>query len=254
MKRVYVCEDSVEGILSGVYQAFVERNGHSNNRLELGPVQQPEFFCEYVEVKAEAENAKKVIQSIKDKISIEAWHMVYSAAVSDVEGKADSIYRFLQAGYHIGRTITEYLNYPAVQEIFSMERRVHFEDLRYRQFIRFHELESGAFFAKIRPKCDILTMTVPHFADRMADEDFIICDVARQYAAVHPANKEWFLISTESLDLKQLEIFSAKEEVFQKLYREFVDTIAIKERINPRQQLNMLPKRYREFMDEMLKL
>ena len=54
------------------------------------------------------------------------------------------------------------------------------------------------------------------------------------------------------VDLEELELsVSASEELWQKLWKRFVDSIAIKERINPRLQMQMLPKRFRKYMKEM---
>ena len=44
--------------------------------------------------------------------------------------------------------------------------------------------------------------------------------------------------------------YSEDEELWQKLWKRFVDTIAIKERINPRLQMQMLPLRFRKYMKE----
>ena len=48
---VYTCKDSFEGILTGVYDAWMSRKGHSNVRLETaGQYSTMELFCDYIDV------------------------------------------------------------------------------------------------------------------------------------------------------------------------------------------------------------
>ena len=45
---VYVCEDSFDGILCGVYDAWMSRKGHDQVCLELEGAEDIRLFCEYV--------------------------------------------------------------------------------------------------------------------------------------------------------------------------------------------------------------
>lgn len=47
---VFLCEDSVCGILTGVYDAWDSRLGHANVKLALKKGYQPEFFTDCLEV------------------------------------------------------------------------------------------------------------------------------------------------------------------------------------------------------------
>ena len=58
----------------------------------------------------------------------------------------------------------------------------------------------------------------------------------------------------EEVNLDELELqYSAEEKDMQRLWKLFVDTIAIKERINTDLQRQMLPLRYRKYMKEFAK-
>ena len=50
MIRVFQCEDTLTGILTGVYDAWDSRLGHENVRLQSGDQENLELFCEYEEV------------------------------------------------------------------------------------------------------------------------------------------------------------------------------------------------------------
>ena len=46
--RVYVCEDSFEGLMTAVYSAWADKLGHKNVRLELEGEYNLQLFAEYV--------------------------------------------------------------------------------------------------------------------------------------------------------------------------------------------------------------
>ena len=50
MIRVFQCEDTLTGILTGVYDAWASRLGHEHVRLRSGEYEDLELFCEYTEV------------------------------------------------------------------------------------------------------------------------------------------------------------------------------------------------------------
>ena len=54
MNRViFQCEDSMEGILTGVYDAWASRVGHDRVKLEAGPDHEMELFSEYRRVETD---------------------------------------------------------------------------------------------------------------------------------------------------------------------------------------------------------
>ena len=65
MNRViFQCEDSMEGILTGVYDAWASRVGHDRVKLEAGPDHEMELFSEYRRVETDGEKAEKVADEI----------------------------------------------------------------------------------------------------------------------------------------------------------------------------------------------
>ena len=55
MIRVFQCEDSLTGILTGVYDGWANRLGHSHVRLAILDQGNMELFCEYEEVMADTD-------------------------------------------------------------------------------------------------------------------------------------------------------------------------------------------------------
>lgn len=251
MKTVYLCEDSVEGILSGIYSAGTSGKKHSDIKLEvMGGTDTMELFCCYEQVDTSREKAEKVIQAIKKKISRDTYAAVYKAALSVDRDRADKIYRFLIYGFRIGASINSMLKQKEVYDIFQMCRFVDHETHNLTGFVRFMEMEKDLLVSRIGPKNDVLVLLAPHFADRMPGENWVIYDGNRKKAALHPANRSWFLADMTSSQWETRLKKAAEEDVYEDLFKRFRKSVTIKERKNPICQQNHMPLRYRPYMPE----
>lgn len=250
-KRVYLCDGSVDGIFTAIYEAFASRYGHADIAIaEADTGSNLELFTEYIEIVSDEEKARKVAESIKSKISLRAYEAVIKSALSKYKGKSDAVYRFLQVGYQARAAVLDQLSHPYVFPVFEIERNVNNETHHYLEFVRFSELKSGILVSKIRPENDVLSLIAPHFADRLPEENWIIYDQGRNTAALHRKDFPWMLADGSGIDQRELEEFSEEEHRMQLFWQTFVDTIAIRERANGKLQSQFLPDRYREFMRE----
>jgi len=253
-KRIYLCDDSIDGIFTAIYLAWSSRYGHANIKIEEkfegSKFANIELFAEYIVVDTDYSLSKKVADSIRKKISEEAYKMVCNAALSCYEGKADLIYRFLILAFATGPGITEHLSNETVNRVFKLSRNVDNEVHHFLGFIRFSQQANGLLVSVIRPKNNILTLVTPHFADRLSQEKFIIYDESRKLATFHLPGKPWILVKVPKPEQGKLEDISVKEDEYRNLWKTFFDHIAIKERFNPKLQRNNLPLRFRSNMTE----
>lgn len=254
MKRIFLCDNSIDGIFTAIYQAWSSRLGHSNIKIEEksegSKYSNIELFAEYIAVDTDYTLALKVSQSIRDKISEEAYEMVCRVALSDYLGKADLIYRFLIIGFSIGSKILEHLSNEVVNNIFRVNKNVSNEAHHLLGFVRFSEQENGLLTSVIHPKNHVLSLITPHFADRLPQERFLIYDENRKIASFHVPGSQWILAEVPVLDQERLKEISFQEDEYRDLWKAFFDHIAIKERINPKLQRNNLPLRFRGDMTE----
>ena len=80
---VFVCPDSLDGILTGVFDAWDSGLGHKMVRLEIRQEATLELFCEYRQVETDIEKAKKVLQTVERRLGEEASiHICQAAACS----------------------------------------------------------------------------------------------------------------------------------------------------------------------------
>lgn len=252
MIRVFLCEDSLTGILTGVYDAWDSRLGHENVRLSAGENENLELFCEYEQVEPDVEKAGKVLRTVQRKMGEEAFGMIARAAACPDPGKADAVYRMIVIGLHLpdGKMAADMLTEPHIRLVFELSRRAWNIAHRYKEFVRFKEMDNGVLFSRIDAEADILSLIAPHFADRLSGEDWMIYDQRRQKAAVHPRGRTWFML--EEADEKSLAALreSGEEAGFQALWKGFHRAIGIESRKNSRLQMSFLPLKFRAFMSE----
>lgn len=248
MTTIFTCRDEFDDMMTCIYEAWASRLGHSNVRLTTEPVGNLELFCEYRHIDPDFAKAQSVTRSIRQKISLKAYSMVYRAAMSAQEGKLDAIFRFLIAGFHYGPSVLNYLQEPVVMQIFELNRRVANEAHFFVEFIRFANMPGNILVSHIEPKSNVLTLVAPHFADRLPSENWMIIDDTRMTAIVHPANEDYYLtmLSAEEMD----RLSEKTDDPFIDLWKGFFENIGIQARKNPKCQRNMLPLWYRKNMTE----
>ena len=248
-KRIYLCDNSIEGIFSAIYQAWSSRLGHANIKIEEkgegSKYSNIELFAEYVVSDTKLELSQKVISSIREKISEEAYEMCCRVALSDYEGKADLIYRFLIFGFAVGKSIVEHRSNEIVNRMFRVDKNVSNEAHHLLGFIRFAEQDNGLLTSVIHPKNNVLMIITPHFADRLPKEQFMIYDENRRIASLHLPDTPWILAQVPELDHERLREVSGYEDRYRELWYTFFDHIVIKERVNYKLQRNNLPLRFR---------
>lgn len=247
---IFLCPDSIEGIFTGVYDAWDSRAGHGNVRLALAGYHDMELFVKYVQVEEDREKAEKVLRTLRRRLHIEDFHAIYHAALSADEEKADSIYRVIVLAFHTDRRVTDNLENASVSRVFEMARRTANEARRYLEFLRFRELRGGALFAEIEPEAQVLPLIGDHFADRFPLENFLIYDRRRGTLLFHPAEKPWILMEGAGSLLRDAIVYSDGEEEISKGWQDFFDKISITERENRNLQRQFLPLKYRGLMTE----
>ncbi len=253
-KRIYLCDNSIDGIFTAIYTAWSSRLGHSNVKIEEksegSKFSNIELFAEYIAVDTDTVLANKVAKSIREKISEVAYEMSCRVALSDYSGKADLIYRFLILGFAMGSQVTEHLSNEVVNMMFRVDKNVANEAHHLLGFIRFSEQENGLLTSIIHPKNNVLSLVAPHFVDRLPTERFLIYDGNRKLAALHVPNTPWIIAEVPDIDQSRVREVSEYEDRYRDMWITFFDHIAIKERVNPKLQRNNLPLRFRGDMTE----
>lgn len=136
---IFTCDNTFEDMMCCIYHAWEKalKVGHGCVRLEKRGEEQISLFDEYIYVEYNEEEYKKVVRSIKHKISEEAYACVYYACLSSEQDALDTAYRFLIKGFKIGSDITFMRNDPDVMRIKDIRRKVLHETRYFMEFARF---------------------------------------------------------------------------------------------------------------------
>lgn len=207
---------------------------------------QQRLGMDYRRVEADSDNAAAVADGIRKKISEECFENLYSAFLNKDESKYMDLFRYIVAGFKIGREIDRYEQWQSVRQTHKYARNTRNEAHYFIEFIRFKDTKNGVLYARIEPESHVLPLIADHFASRLISERWMIHDVNRRLAVVYDTN-EWAIYETPAHAVVEI---SDTEEQFQDLWIAFFNAIAVKERISHKRQRGMLPLRYRTNMPE----
>lgn len=195
-------------------------------------------FYDCVEVYTQEDKALIVKSAIEKKLSKDNLDFVKDCFCTCLEGKEMYMLQYLVKGFKIGGQIRQMLTDETVSVLYKAWVHLTREYRLYLGIIRFYKA-GEVYVSSIKPKNQILPFIAQHFCDRFANQSFMIYDEINHQALIY-ANNECKIIYVEDIQLPSLD----DEELYtQKLWKQFYDTIAIKERINPRCRMNFLPKR-----------
>lgn len=253
---IFQCENSVDGIFTGVYDAWASRLGHENVGLRIGENLDLELFAEYRSVACDSEKAEKVARSIRRKMGQDAYKTIYQAALSADRDRADCIYRVVVKGmssYVSPREAADViwnLQDTNVCRVYDLARRTGREAGRYLEFVRFRELEQGILFSEIQAENQILPLIGDHFSDRFPNENFMIYDNGHGDCLLHEKQRRWYILRDVCPDEGMKDCVAEREAEFQRLWKGFCRSISIESRANLRLQQQFWPLKYRRWMTE----
>lgn len=243
MAVVFTFDETFDGLLSCIFRSYSDKTVPervcSENNL------QGDFTVEFVNIKTDPTEAERVRKGIIKTASWRAYYLAYTAFMSDLEDIYTSVFNFIRLSFEYKKNVLNLLKNDSVLAVEKGSYRATHEADKLKGFLRFRELEGGIMYSEIEPCCNILEILAHHFADRFPLMPFVIKDVKRGLSAAYNGD----IILTE-LPLENIPEISHDEEEYQKLWRQFVDSVNIKERKNPKCQRTMMPKKYWKHMLE----
>lgn len=241
---VYATDGTFNGLLSAVFESY--------ERHELPDTVLSSSCCqigldgEIHLVATDEAKAERVMKGIRDRVDEEALEQLYRAYLSEAPDAGNAILRYVRKGMRLGRTILGMLQDPDVFRVVDLNRKVLKETHLFLGILRFSKLHSGVYLALFEPQYDILQLVAAHFTERLSDQPWIIRDLRRGTSA-------WF--DTHDLVFSDVLLPDAghatdSEADYQALWQRYFKSIAIESRINPKLQMNFMPKRYWKHMTE----
>ena len=191
---------------------------------------------------------EEIIKNIIDNLGINIFNTIYKLYLSNHNNKELLIYYFTIYSIKYHNNIYYMRNIPVINECLKVGKYVQNENHKIKGFLRFKELKNNILYAEINPENNILPLLVKHFKERLKNEYWLIKDVKRNIIAIYD-KKDIILKNCEDIKI-ELNEYSNNEMKFEELWKEFYQTIGIKERKNDRCRMNFMPKKYWQYILE----
>lgn len=174
----------------------------------------------------------------------EVLNIVYKVFLSNDLNKELIIYYFILNCYKY-KDILLRRNLKCVVKALDISKYVSRENHKFKGFTRFKDY--GTFlYADINPTNNVLPLLMNHFSKRLQNEYFIIKDVNKNLLGIYDKNK-YYLVDGNNYKVN----ISKENDNITDLWKIFFSSIAIKERTNLRNQMNLMPKKYWQYIIEM---
>lgn len=266
--QVYVFDNTLDGLLTAVFDSFFL---HQQPEMLLAEGEQlPLFADEPHVVVTDSGKAARVWKGLEKHLSVEGLRMIAVSWLSEERTLNQPLFNFICKVFRkkVGdnpSAATDYLSLERnasdadVLAVRNSCRRVLHEQLRMKQFIRFQKAKDGTYLSVVSPDHNVLSLITHHFQDRFNDQPWLIYDAKRHYGYYYDGSAAPIHITFEDesavpFDLTNGklddEVLSENDKIFQDLWRTYFKAICIKERMNPKKQLNDMPRRYWKYMTE----
>lgn len=239
---VFQYDGTFEGFLCCVFESYV----HKEFPIAFSGDEECWSLYEVRYVVTQKAHADRVYNSLLQRSRMAAG-VVRRAFLTCLPEKESRLYALIKKLYDEGPAFLRNTADPVYYPVAKALRHMSGELEKLRGFVRFSDY-SGVLGAEIEPKNRVLPLLRRHFCDRYANEAFFLYDRTHKELLVY-ADHHSRLLTVDSL---QLALPGDEEVQFRRLWKRFYETIAIKERYNPRCQNTFMPKRYRGPMTEFL--
>ncbi len=238
---IYQYDGSFDGLLCCVFESYTQKERPT----AIYSDEEEWSLFETRVVRTDGEHARRVGRSLR-KLSPDVLPLLRRAFLTCLPNKEVAIYRFVAKLYHEGAPFLTRLSDETYQPLLRAVHHLSAEVERLRGFVRFSDY-GGLLGAEIEPKNRVLPLLRGHFCERCREETFFIYDRTHREALLY-ANGRSRIVPLDNFEAAPP---SDEEVAYRRLWRRFYDTIAIRERENPRLRMTHMPKRYWAHMTEL---
>lgn len=243
---IYVYDGTFDGFLCCVYEYYYS----SFNPVEIVCEDDVEAsFFQHITIHTDRFKADKVKNAIAEKISKQSLRFLKECFLTYQQEKEIHMLGYIVKGFKKGAQIYNLVSDSDVSFLLKAHRHIEREKHLYLGIARFYKA-GDVYICVIKPKNKLLPLIAHHFTQRFANQSFMIYDASNKQALLYN-RKQATVIQAENIELPEID---DDELNMQKLWKLFYDTIAIKERYNPRCRMNFMPKRTWDLLPEMQEL
>ena len=240
-EMIYEYDGSFEGFLSCVFERYAQKEVLT--AIVCGE-DVPSTLFPMRTVLTDLDHAARVYRKVV-KLSPEAADLLRRGFLTCLPEREMHLLRLvvklLEEGPRFLRDLSDETLYPVLRAVRRLNGEVH----QYKGFVRFSDL-GGVLGGEIEPQNRVLPLLRQHFCARYRNERFFLYDRTHREALLYAAGRS----AIRPLEQFQIAPPDEAEARYRLLWKRFYDTIAIRERENPRCRMTHMPKRYWNTMTE----
>lgn len=243
--KTLIYDDTFDGLLTACFDGYQDR--------EVTDIQafsryQPNLLQKAQEVKTDKDKADRVYHSVLTKLSYHTLENIYYTYLSELPNCDFLSLQYLRLCYQQGNKINAARQHPVIDKIYRARFKVTRELQRIQGFLRFQEIAPLMFISQIKPDHNLLPLLIPHLQKRFSDQNMLVFDQKRNRALLIKEQQST-IIPFEQKEMDFL-LTNSQPDEYSLLFKQYFQAINIPERENLRQQLNYMPRRYRQNMIE----
>ncbi|MFC3902940.1 probable DNA metabolism protein [Acinetobacter marinus] len=270
-RPIYCFDGTLTGLLCCVFRAFQFReyqveihafDAHQNASARQSL--QDNLFNVSIEVASQDTQAQRVWNALKQKLSNNALRQLYYAFLAENTDAYQHIfnyciYIFRHAQCQQIHSLEKNYTHPSVLAIAQWAKKVGREKHRMEAFIRFKKSSEGVFLSLIAPDFNVLPLIQRHFRNRYQDQRWLIYDEKRHFGVYYDLQQiQEVDLSAQSIDAQKeiggsqqfLIDLDDQEALYDQLWKDYFQSINIKERQNIKLHVQCVPKRYWRYLNE----
>jgi probable DNA metabolism protein len=280
---VFRYDKSFEGLLTAVFDAYSRRQW-PEALLGVGEPA-PMFATEDHTVVTDPEKAGRVWRGLLKKLPKDVCNMLMMGWLSEEPGVDLMLARYMRRAFGGNahgdkrdtskgeREVWTDFSDPDILRVKQLALKVAREREHLMQFTRFQKGADGdpgyaegaqgsvddgggpTYFAPVSPRYNALPLAIPYFRDRFRDQRWLIYDIGRHYGFYYDLHEVTEITMEDDAHLVggrlDPSMLAENEHLFQDMWRGYVDSMAIKERLNARLQRQHMPRRFWALLTEM---
>lgn len=251
--NIWIYDKTFEGFLTLVFEAY-EKKVFPDKVIALADEGKHLFACTHT-ITTNDSKAERVWKGLHKKVSEKTGQMLYHAFLSEKPEVELWMLSFLRRVFESKTNVEADFGKADVVELYKLRQKVVHEAQRVIMFVRFQKTKEGIYYASFDPMFNILPLTTSHFEKRFADQPWIIYDTRRDYGFYYNLKTTTeFRFTQSQVDFTtgavEASALADDELQFQEMWKSYFDAVCIKERINPKLHVRLLPRRYWKYLPE----
>ncbi len=252
--EVFTYDGTFEGFLTVVFECYVRKTEPIDITRENGL--QKYLFATRVFIPADPAKGERIWTALGKKLTPKNRQLPFYAFLSEDPGIEMKVYRFIRRVFSSTFSVETDFGDGDVLKLTKVSWQVKREAMHMLQFVRFQRTAEGLYFCGIEPRYDVVPLTVSHFKNRYAGQDWLVYDLKRDYG-IMCEHQEIRMVSIQKKSFSNLTgevdhcLLNEEEAYYQGLWKTYFDNINIKDRKNLKLQLQHMPRRFWKYLPEM---